>query len=106
MIGLDTAVSQTLTIPFRKVGKEKTLLAPAKSSALVMPQLFIPSVHFQLLFPAMKEGEFCPSPSHSDLGISSSGMASLSKQLLSSLPWAVQGASQWFWNSSEYLVAV
>lgn len=83
---------------------ERTLLAPAQSSARVIPQLFVPSVHSQLLFPAMKEGEFCPSPSHSDLGISSSGMASLSNnQPPLSLPWAVQGAS---WNSSEYLVAV
>lgn len=69
MTGVDTTVR-----------KEKTLLAPAQSSARVMPQLFIPSVHSQLLFPAMKEEEFCPSPSHSHLGISSSGMASLSKQ--------------------------
>lgn len=71
-----------------------------------MPQLFIPSVHSQLLFPAMKEEELCPSPSYSNLGDFQLRDDISEQRPPSSLPWAAQGASKCYWDFSEYLVAV
>lgn len=57
MTGMDTAVFQhPLTNPnnFFQEGQEGEDPS-CTSSSRVMPQLFIPSVHSQLLFPAMKK---------------------------------------------------
>lgn len=109
MTGVDTAVSQRpLTNPNNFLVESQEGKDPScTSSANCMCDAS--ALHSLCSSPTSlpsNEGEFYPSPSHSDLRISSSRMASLGKQPPSSLPWVGQGARQCCWNSSEYLMAV